>query len=341
MSDLRLTIRDIRGLIVFTIFVLLAISVGLLAIWYAWRVLFLAFAGLLLAIILDSFTAWVQRVTGLSRKLAYLSVLLAIVVVCGLTAWFVVPRIIDESGQIAAVIPQSLRQLQDYLDKTEWGHYVVQVVQRDTSRMNAGAKVTMAASKALDALGGAVLILVVGFYGALNSKVYTHGLLRLVPRKWRDRAELLGDEILYTLRWWLLGQLVPMTFLGALTMVGLWALHVPLAFTLGLFTAVMIFIPYLGALVSEIPAVLVALQQGLHTTIYVLILYLAVHGLEAYVLTPLVQKRAARLPPIVTILSEFLLWSLAGVLGVAIATPLAAAVLVVLRHLYLHEQLEH
>ncbi len=70
-------------------------------------------------------------------------------------------------------------------------------------------------------------------------------------------------------------------------------------------------------------------------------LYLAVHVFEAYVLTPLVQKRAARLPPIVTILSEFLLWILTGVLGVAIAAPLAAAILVSFRILYLHENIDH
>jgi predicted PurR-regulated permease PerM len=77
------------------------------------------------------------------------------------------------------------------------------------------------------------------------------------------------------------------------------------------------------------------------TMVYVLILYLVVHSLEAYVLTPLVQKKAVRLPPIVTILSEFLLWILTGTLGVAIAAPLAAALLAPFRILYLHENVEH
>ena len=52
-------------------------------------------------------------------------------------------------------------------------------------------------------------------------------------------------------------------------------------------------------------------------------------------------KKGVRLPPIVTILSEFLMWILTGVLGVAIATPLAAAVLASCRTLYLHERIEH
>jgi predicted PurR-regulated permease PerM len=124
-------------------------------------------------------------------------------------------------------------------------------------------------------------------------------------------------------------------------MIGLWILGVPLAFTLGLFTGVMIFIPYLGALLSEIPAVLVGLSVSPLTALWVLILYLGVHALEGYVLTPLVQRRAVRLLPIATILAQFLMWILTGLLGVAIATPLAAGGWVVVKRLYLHEKIRH
>ncbi|MEO6828966.1 MAG: AI-2E family transporter [Acidobacteriaceae bacterium] len=124
-------------------------------------------------------------------------------------------------------------------------------------------------------------------------------------------------------------------------MIGLWALGVPLAFTLGLFTGVMIFIPYLGALLSEIPAVLVALGISPMTAVYVLILYLGVHAIEGYVLTPLVQRRAVRLMPVLTILAQFFMWLVAGVLGVAIAAPLAAVGLVLVKRLYLHESVQH
>jgi predicted PurR-regulated permease PerM len=139
----------------------------------------------------------------------------------------------------------------------------------------------------------------------------------------------------------MLGQLIPMTFLGLACMLGLWILRVPLAFTLGLFTGVMIFIPYLGALLSEIPAVLVAFERGPSTVIWVIVLYLGVHVMEGYILTPLVQKRIVRLPPILTITSQFLLWTLTGLLGVAIATPLAAAGLVLVKMLYLDEEIHH
>jgi predicted PurR-regulated permease PerM len=121
-------------------------------------------------------------------------------------------------------------------------------------------------------------------------------------------------------------------------MVGLWLLGIPLAFTLGLFTALMIFVPYVGALISEIPAFLVALNQSPRTAIYVIVLYLSLHVVEGYLLTPLVQKRAVHLPPVLTILMQFLLWNIAGLLGVAVATPLAAAGLILVKMLYLDEE---
>ena len=124
-------------------------------------------------------------------------------------------------------------------------------------------------------------------------------------------------------------------------MISLWLLGVPLAFTLGLLTGVMIFVPYIGALLSEIPAVLIALRQSPTTMIYVIVLYLVIHGLEGYILTPLVQRRAVRLPPVLTVLAQLFMWIITGFLGVALATPLAAVGLVLVKMLYLNERIEH
>ena len=62
-------------------------------------------------------------------------------------------------------------------------------------------------------------------------------------------------------------------------------------------------------------------------------LYCVFHLVEGYLLTPMVQKRAVRLPPVLTILSQFFLWNIAGVLGVAVAAPLAAAALMLVKEL--------
>ncbi len=125
------------------------------------------------------------------------------------------------------------------------------------------------------------------------------------------------------------------------TTIGLWLLHVPLAFTLGLLTAFMIFIPYIGSLIALAVTLLVALIQGPTQVLYVTILFLGVHIAEGYLLTPMVQRRAVYLPPALTILSQVVMGMLLGFLGLALATPLTAAVLVLVEMLYLRESPRH
>ena len=329
--------REIR----YTLLWLVGIALIFLFVWYAWELLFLAFAGLLLAILLRTIADWIERHSRLSENASYAATVCGSIALVGLAAWLIVPNVISQGAEIVKIIPLSMTQARDYLDRYDWGRYVVQFARRAPQNLDLAPKIAALTAGLVDAVAAAIVVVIVGFYAGWNPSGYTNALLRLLPEEHRERAMHVGSEVVYTLRWWLLGQLVPMAALGVFSMIGLWILGVPLAFTLGLFTAVMVFIPYLGALLSEIPAVLVALKQGPTTMVYVLILYLGVHALEGYVITPLVQKRAVRLLPILTILAQFLMWILTGALGVAIATPLAAAGLVLVKMLYLHEEIEH
>lgn len=98
-------------------------------------------------------------------------------------------------------------------------------------------------------------------------------------------------------------------------------MHVPLAFTLGLFTGMMIFVPYVGAWAAAVPAALMGLLQKPRQDGAGSLLYLAVHLTEGYAVTPCVQRRDVRLPPVLTILAQALMSRVAGVLGVIVATP--------------------
>lgn len=324
-----------------TLLWVVVVALLFLFVWYAWELIFLAFAGLLLAIILRAIADWVESRTRLGPRSSYAVVVCGLVVLIALTAWFIVPQVISQTAEILHIIPESLQQAKAKLDRTDWGRHVVQLVQQAMLNFNFAPKITMLLSGLADTVAAAIIVAVVGLYVAANPRGYANGFLRLIPAEHREETRQVAQEVVYTLKWWILGQLVPMVVLGVACMIGLWALGVPLAFTLGLFTGVMIFVPYAGALLSEIPAVLVALSVSPRTAIYVLILYLGVHAMEGYVLTPLVQKRAVRLMPVVTILAQFLMWLLAGLLGVAIATPLAAVGLVLIKRLYLHESIHH
>jgi predicted PurR-regulated permease PerM len=306
---------------------------------YEHELIFVVLAGILLSIALQTCAAWIERHTRLNRKFSYTFTLLILSGLIALIVLLIAPRTIQETAGIAAILPDAVHQARSYLDQRPWGKYVVQIAHEAMQSSQPGMKIANFALRAVDAVQALVVILIVGFFGALNPAAYTRSVLQLLPEKYRQKGKEAGLDVVYTLRWWLLGQLVPMVFLGVVTVVGLWLLHVPLAFTLGLFTGLMIFIPYVGAIIAAIPTILVGLTVSGKTAFYVLILFLIVHALEGYILTPLVQKRAVRLPPLLTILSQLFMWSMAGFAGVLVATPLAASALVLVKVLYLEEQL--
>ena len=85
-----------------------------------------------------------------------------------LIGWFLVPQLLHQAAEIASLIPKSLEQIRQMLEKQTWGHYLVQFVQRESGRINAEPKLATAATSTADAIAGAILVLVVGSYAALN-----------------------------------------------------------------------------------------------------------------------------------------------------------------------------
>ena len=305
-----------------------------LIVWFAWKVLLDIFLGILVGIALKAIVVWVQRKAGLSSRLSYILVLLSAVCIIGVIAWLLAPRVASQASEIISQLPRALERLEHNMETRGWGHILDPVLLSGFTASSA-SKI----GNGLLVIGGAVIVaIVVGLYSAADSAFYVRNALRVVPQRHRERVAGLLEEIQDTLERWILGQLVPMTVLGVATMIGLWLMHVPLAFTLGLFTGLMIFIPYIGAIVAGIPPALIALLQSPMKMVLVLAFYIGVHCAEGYVLTPLVQRRAVRLPPVLTIVAQLFMWEIAGILGVVTATPLAAAALVMVKHLLLQEQ---
>jgi predicted PurR-regulated permease PerM len=314
------------------------ILVGVFAIcWYAAYVLLLAFAGVLGAIILDAITRWVRKRTRLSHGKAYAIVLLVLLGAIVVAIWQLAPRLIGQVSQLVEVIPKALTNLRTTLSQYGWGQSVVGGAPSSLNLLGLMGTVTHIAFKVAEAVGGIIVIAVVAAYVAGNPEPYRSGLLSLFPEHLRARAADVFSETADALRRWMLGQLVPMVVLGIATGIGLELLGIPLVFTLALFTGLMIFIPYIGSFIAFLLTVLVTFAQNPGQALYVAAFFLAVHIAEGYFLTPLVQKKAVYLPPALTILAQVLMAVLLGFLGLALATPMAAAGLVLVRMLYLHE----
>jgi predicted PurR-regulated permease PerM len=130
-----------------------------------------------------------------------------------------------------------------------------------------------------------------------------------------------------------------MAVIGVLTTLGLWIIGIDLAMILGLIAGVLSFIPNIGPIIALIPAILIALISGPDKVIYVMLLYGGVQGIETYMLTPVLQQRMVDLPPALTISMQVLLGVLAGAVGVIVATPITAALMVMGKMWYVEDLL--
>jgi predicted PurR-regulated permease PerM len=188
-------------------------------------------------------------------------------------------------------------------------------------------------------VGYGVITLFVAIYLAVQPEMYRHLCIRLIPPVFRKRTEHLFDVTEDVLRRWLIGQLVIMGVIGVLSGLGLWLLGIEAAFALGLMGGVLCFIPFVGAILAAVPAILVALTQGPIYALYVAILYLGIHFVEGNFITPLVQAEASSLPPVLAILSTVACGILFGPAGILLAAPLILVLMTFVEVLYVQEGL--
>jgi predicted PurR-regulated permease PerM len=174
-------------------------------------------------------------------------------------------------------------------------------------------------------------------YFAFNPKLYSEGIVKLVPQSRERRAREILETMEYTLRRFLLGISASMVINGALTFLGLWFLGVPFAIPLAIIAGLLTFVPNIGPYIAGIPAVLIGFSLSPSQALYVLILYLVVQNLDGLVISPLIQQRAVSIPPVLVIASQLLLAVMFGFLGLLLAVPIVAVVFVLVKMIYVED----
>lgn len=138
----------------------------------------------------------------------------------------------------------------------------------------------------------------------------------------------------HAVRLWLVGQLIEMAIIGALTAGATWLIGLPTPLAFGLIAGITEFVPYLGPIVAAVPALLVAVTQGPGVVLWTLGSYLAIHLFEGNVLMPLLQRWLVNVPPALMLLGITAFGLLFGVLGVILAAPMVVALFTAVRKLH-------
>jgi predicted PurR-regulated permease PerM len=300
---------------------------------YVMQWILLLFAGVLLAVVFHGASEWITRHTRLSIRWATALVLIGAGVLIGGIVWQFGSEIAAQSDQLLMRLSQAVQSFQH---KAQDYQALERFVSRSNMNLEQPAKTLI--SDVVRVVAAVILVLFVGAYLSVRPELYLRGSLRFFP----DRTRRQVRDVLYetgdALRWWILGQMISMAVVGIITTIGLLVVGVPMAVPLALIAALLTFVPYIGAIISAIPALMIGFSVSTHMALYVVLVFLIAHAVEGYLLAPMVQHRFVYLPPALILANQFLMELLVGVVGVALATPLLVVEMVLIERLYFHEE---
>ena len=309
-------------------------------------VLTTAIGGLALALVLSYPVAFFSRFVR--RSLAMLLSFVLVVGLLVLAAVYLVPLVGGQLAALAEAIPRIAARAEGYLSDA------LEVLQNrgllpsDPEQVAARVRDTLtnyAQTAASYLLGGTLSVvtgtlnfaltligvLFVGAYMLADARIFKAAYLKAAPHRYRRDAQTLWDAFGYTLSRYLGGLAVVLLIQGVVSAVGLFFIGVPYALALGAFVSVTAIIPYLGAFLGAVPALLVALttQDAVTNTLLTAVLFLLVQQLEGNFLTPKIQGDTLHVHPVLVFLAVIVGGALGGLFGVIVAVP-ALAVLRVL-----------
>lgn len=303
------------------------------------QALLLAFLGVLLGTTMRGGAEWVAA--KLHWRITTSLIVCIAILIAGsvLTVLVVAPGIAERMTTLSDQLTAAYARVRAQLAASELGSRLPDSFGVEQPMQYAGRAAGVLAS-ALGAIGASVFVGFIALYMSASPAVYRRGILRIVPVARRPRVAEVLEALATTLRRWMVGRLASMTAVGFATTIGLWIIGIPLAVTLGLLSGFLGFVPNIGPIVSAIPALLIAATIDLAHVGYVLALYIVINLADGYGLTPLLEKRAVSTPAALALLSQLVFGALWGIVGIMVATPLLACLLVIIRMLYVEDVLE-
>ncbi|MBX9929185.1 MAG: AI-2E family transporter [Gemmatimonadaceae bacterium] len=310
-------------------------------------ILLLVFISGLVAVYLRALTALIEQRTTLPRGPAFtLAVVASVAALVGVGV-LLVPPVVAQTRALIAVLPERVLAIEQAIEafvgrfpelagsfKPGEHQLLEKGVEEATGWVGSVLPRVFSLAHGVVDL---VAVIVMSLYLALDPGLYRGWLVALVPPAKRQTAHEVTDRVIAVLRAWVLAQLLAMTILGVLTAIGLYLLDVPYWLAFGIFTGVVALVPFFGTFVSTLLPALFALggDGGMTRALAVVALGVIIHVVENNIVNPLIMHRQIALPPVLTIMSVLILSRLLGPLGLLVAVPALAVILVLVKELLL------
>ena len=321
--------------------------------WYFAATLFLIFAGMLLGVALNAMTNLLGRVVGSPHAPRLTAVCLLLAALLSGVVFLGGSTIAEQATVLSTTIKSQLVTVKAFLEKNgvdtsylDLGNVNPSPASETeksgataTPQHNLPSAGTIASSGGaifsqtlklvlgtVSAVGNFFIVLFLGLCFAAQPNVYRRGLIYMAPVRHRASVTVVVDRIGETLERWLIAQMITMAAVFLVTWIGLTIIGIQSSFILGIQAGLLTFIPTVGALIGGLIVVLASLASGWIAALSAFVLFIGIHALESYILTPILQREALEIPPATLFAFQILLGVVFGIWGLALALPVMAVV---------------
>jgi predicted PurR-regulated permease PerM len=325
-------------------------ALGVLVAWGLWNalgqaksVLILLIVSMFIAVGLNPLVEWFMR-RGLKRGLAVGVVFLLVLLAFAGVGFAIVPVVTEQINNLIKNAPDWLdlltksRTLKDLDNKYHYIKKATDYIQDPALAQRAFGGILGVGKVVANALFSAFTILILTLYFLASLPAVKRAAYSLVPASRRPRVSILGDEVLGRVGGYVSGQFTVAITAGFccfvfLEIVGLRDYAVALAIVV-VFTD---FIPMVGGLIGCVIITMVGLTDGIWTGVACLAYGVIYQQVENYVVAPRIMRRAVDIPGAVTVIAALLGGALLGVVGALLAIPTAAAILLIIREVWIRK----
>ena len=319
---------------------ILKIVVTVLLLWLLYiirDIVLLFFVAVILASLIEPWAAWWEH-RKVPRSLSILAIYVVLVGIAAAVVVLLLPPIVREGQGL-------VKNLNTYWEATAGSIGDLQHFSTDFNILERAKGLLLPSSGAVGkTLGGIIatvsgvfggvfsllLVLVLAFYLVVEEESAGRWVRALAPDHYQPFLTRLFKKMQRKLGSWLRAQLVLSLIVGVFTYVGLTILGVEYALVLALIAAVLELVPYVGPVLSAVPALFLAFTQTGSWTLplAVLALFVVIQQLENDLLVPRVMQKAVGLNPVVSIMAILIGARIAGIIGALLAIPVATVIYV-------------
>lgn len=325
-------------------------ALGVLVAWGLWNalgqarsVLILLLVSMFIAVGLNPLVEWFMR-RGLKRGLSVGVVFLLMILAVTGVGFAIVPVVSDQINSLIKNAPDWLDLLEKSKtlnDLNQRYHYIQKAqeyIQDPALAQRAFGGILGVGKVVAGALFNTFTILILTLYFLASLPSVKRAAYSLVPRTRRTRVSILGDEVLTRVGGYVSGQFVVALCAGVCMFIFLEIIGVgQYAVALAIVVMVCDFIPMVGGLIGVVIVALIGFTTGLWTGIICLAYGIIYQQIENYFIAPRIMRRAVDIPGAVTVIAALLGGALLGVVGALLAIPSAAAILLIIREVWVRK----